>query len=260
MAERLGDPKIKLVDAANLAGEHICCAISDAKCRSGYEAKKAYLRQRFAEGLVFKKFDVRHKVFIEYGPAESAWLPVEAPGYTVIDCFWVAGAYAGKGHGAALLRECIEASRGGNGVIALSSAKKRPFLADKAFLAKAGFEVCDQAGPYFELLVRKNASTVPAPRFLEPARTCSLPRRRKGLVAYFSARCPYTDHYVREGLAAAAGERGIPFELRRIESRADAMAAPSPFTIFSLFRDGVFVTHEIPAPSKLAGLLDIEKK
>lgn len=252
----MAEPKIKLVDGANLAGEHICCAISDAKCRAGYEAKKEYLRGRFAEGLVFKKLDVRHKVFIEYGPAESAWLPVEAPGYTVIDCFWVAGAYAGKGHGAALLRECLESAGNGSGVIALSSAKKRPFLADKSFLAKAGFEVCDRAGPYFELLVRKNSSTVPAPRFLDSVRDCSLPRGQKGLVAYYSARCPYTDRYVREGLAAAARERGIPFEPRRIGSRADAMASPSPFTIFSLFRDGRFVTHEIPAPSKLARLLD----
>ncbi|MEM9982573.1 MAG: hypothetical protein AAF734_08760, partial [Bacteroidota bacterium] len=53
----------------NIADEHICCAISDKKCQTGYQAKKDWLKQQFKEGYVFKRYDVRGKVFIEYVPA-----------------------------------------------------------------------------------------------------------------------------------------------------------------------------------------------
>jgi hypothetical protein len=72
----------------NLDKEHICCAISNNKdCQVA--AKKAWLAERFADGLVFKKGDVRGKCFIEYIPAEMAWCPIEADGYMYINCFWV---------------------------------------------------------------------------------------------------------------------------------------------------------------------------
>lgn len=87
--------------------EHICCAISDKRCRAGVSAKKEWLKQRLPEGLRFKRLNVRHKVFIEYLPAEHAWAPIDAPGYMFINCFWVAGSYKGKGYGTKLLEECI---------------------------------------------------------------------------------------------------------------------------------------------------------
>ena len=67
----------------NIEREHICCAISNNKdCQVA--AKKAWLSERFADGLVFKKCDVRGKCFIEYVPAENAWLPIKADGYMPI--------------------------------------------------------------------------------------------------------------------------------------------------------------------------------
>ena len=55
------------------------------------------MTERFAEGFVFKKLDVRGKVFIEYGPAEKAWCPIVADGYMHVDCFWVSGQFKGQG-------------------------------------------------------------------------------------------------------------------------------------------------------------------
>jgi len=55
----------------NIDTEHICCAISDKK----------WLEQQIAKGYIFKKFNVNHKVFIEYCPSEIAWLPITAPNY-----------------------------------------------------------------------------------------------------------------------------------------------------------------------------------
>lgn len=66
------------VTADNLETEHICCAISDKRMARGVLQKKAWLQKRIEEGLVFKKLDVNGKVFIEYLPAEYAWVPIIA--------------------------------------------------------------------------------------------------------------------------------------------------------------------------------------
>ena len=75
----------------NIANEHICCAFSDKKCKDSYELKKEWLKKEFDNGYVFRRIDERAKVFIEYGPAEKAWVPVNAPNYLMINCFWVSG-------------------------------------------------------------------------------------------------------------------------------------------------------------------------
>jgi hypothetical protein len=42
-----------------------------------------------------------------------------------------------------------------DGIAVVSSTKIKPFLTDKKFYLKQGFEVVDSAPPYFELLVLK---------------------------------------------------------------------------------------------------------
>ena len=79
----------------NIEKEHICCAFSDKKCKDSYELKKTWLKNEFENGYVFRRLDERAKVFIEYGPAEKAWVPVNAPNYLMINCFWVSGKYKG---------------------------------------------------------------------------------------------------------------------------------------------------------------------
>ena len=69
----------------NIDKEHICCAMSGKQS----VAKKEWLRQRFDDGLVFYRSEERGKCFIEYIPAENAWVPIEADGYLYIDCLWV---------------------------------------------------------------------------------------------------------------------------------------------------------------------------
>ncbi len=60
----------------NIDKEHICCAMSGKQS----VAKKEWLRQRFDDGLVFYRSEERGKCFIEYIPAENAWVPIEADG------------------------------------------------------------------------------------------------------------------------------------------------------------------------------------
>lgn len=87
----------------NIKTEHICCAISDKKCKESYELKKEWLKKEFDNGYVFRRLNDRAKVFIEYVPTENAWVPVHASNYLMINCFWVSGQYKGKGYGKALL-------------------------------------------------------------------------------------------------------------------------------------------------------------
>lgn len=94
----------------NLEQEHICCAISTNKDIQ-VMTKKAWLKERLDEGLVFLKCNVRGKCFIEYIPAEYAWAPVEADGYMYIDCLWVSGQFKGHGYSTLLLDECIRDSK-----------------------------------------------------------------------------------------------------------------------------------------------------
>ena len=59
------------VTKENLEKEHICCAISNNK-DIRVSSKKAWLADRFDEGLVFLESVERGKCFIEYIPAECA--------------------------------------------------------------------------------------------------------------------------------------------------------------------------------------------
>ena len=241
------------VTAENLEREHICCAIASGRdCQ--VLSKKSWLAERFDEGLTFWKADARGKCFIEYIPGENAWAPVEAEGLMWIDCLWVSGQLAGHGYADELLERCFMDTRaqGRHGMAILASDKKRGFLADPRFLEHKGFTVADQAG-YFRLYWKPIDEMVQPPRFLDCAK--SLRTDREGLVLYYTHQCPFTAKYAP--VAQAAAERhGVPFQAVRLESGEQARENPSPFTAYSLFWQGEFVTHEIQSEKKIEKLLE----
>ena len=61
----------------NIDKEHLCCAIADKKHQAGVAVKKNWLKERIAEGHVFRKLDEKGKVFIEYAPLETAWVKAD---------------------------------------------------------------------------------------------------------------------------------------------------------------------------------------
>ena len=129
---------IRITDE-NIEKEHICCAMSG---KQGV-IKKEWLKQRFKEGLVFCRSTERGKCFIEYIPAENAWVPIQADGYFYIDCLWVSGSLKGHGYSNDLLEECIRDAKeqGRKGLCILSSeGRKREFLSDPKYLAYKGFD------------------------------------------------------------------------------------------------------------------------
>lgn len=241
----------------NIDNEHICCAISDKKCREGYEKKKGLLKEEIDKGYSFKKFNVNHKVFIEYCPSDISWLPINADNYMVINCFWVAGMHAGKGYGKKLLDECFKAAENMNGVVVLTSSKKKSYMSDKRFFIKQGFEVCDTADPYFELLVYKNKKDAEKPTFKDSVKK-AIPKNDKGLCLYYSNFCPFTENYAKV-LTELADKSNVPIEIIKINNREEGIANPSPFIIYSLFYNGKFLTHEILNEKKFEKLILAEK-
>ncbi|MBL7904711.1 MAG: YoaP domain-containing protein [Bacteroidales bacterium] len=236
----------------NLSKEHICCSISDTREDSGLIKKKNWLKDRLNEGLVFTKLDARGKIFIEYIPAEFAWAPISADGYFYINCFWVSGSYKSKGFGKQLMESCIAATADSKGLVALGSKKKKPFLSDAAYLKKAGFVVCDTAEPYFELLVLKNNPVDTNPSFLPHARKPAI-NSGAGIDLFYTAQCPFAHDYAMI-LADHAAKTGINLRVHHLDTQQKARNHPAPWSTYSIFKDGRFVTHEILTTAKLDAL------
>jgi hypothetical protein len=226
----------------NLDREHICCAISN-NSDVQVASKKAWLLDRFDEGLVFLKSTERGKCFIEYLPAEAAWNPIDAEGYTYIDCLWVSGSFKGHGYSNDLLNECIRDSKaqGRKGLCILSSAKKKPFLADPKYLKYKGFSAADEADNGIQLWYLPLSPDAKKPRFRPCAKHPHIDE--SGYVLYYTNQCPFNAKYVPI-VEATAKEYGIPFRAIRIETREQAQSAPTPVTTFALFFDGAYVTNE----------------
>lgn len=243
------------VDQTNIDIEHICCAISDKKGENCVSSKKEWMRNRFEEGLTFKRLDARGKVFIEYIPAENAWCPIEAPGYLFVNCFWVSGQYKGQGYANQLLQECISdaSAKGKKGLVVLSSRKKMPFLSEPRYLKYKGFQVADTAEPYYELLYLPFQENADKPKFKECCKRPSI--QEEEMVLYYSNQCPHTEKYAPL-IAKLAIERGQSILLKKIESKEEAQNAPAPFTTYSFFHHGKFVTNEIFSESKFLKYLE----
>lgn len=238
--------------AENLDSQHVCCAIADKKHQCGVAAKKKWLRERLAEGHVFRKLDDRGKVFIEYAPLETAWTPVLGDNYLYIYCLWVAGSFKGKGHAAALLGYCIEdaKARGKSGVCVLSARKKKPFMADKKFFMKYGFETVDTTDDGYELLALSFDGSLP--RFAQNVKKQAIPG--KELTIYYGMQCPFIPNCI-EQVKGYCEANSVPLELVAVDSLEAAKAVPCVFNNWAVFKDGRFETVHLLNEGQLKKLL-----
>ena len=239
----------------NIDKEHICCAMSGKQSLT----KKEWLRQRFDEGLVFYRSEERGKCFIEYIPAENAWVPIEADGWLYINCLWVSGAMKGHGYAKDLLAECIRDAKAQErkGICILSAeGRKREFLADPKFLAYQGFSAADTSDCGINLMYLPLVPDAEPPKF----RSCAKHPRADapGFVLYYTDQCPFTYYWVPR-VAETAKEHHIPLKVIHITDRESAQNVPAPVTTYALFRDGKFLTQSIQSDKKflaLAGAAD----
>ena len=142
-----------------------------------------------------------------------------------------------------LLAACIEDSKekGKKGLCILSSAKKKPFLADPKYLTHKGFSVCDEADNGIQLWYLPFTSKEIIPKFKECARHPHV--NESGYVLFYTSQCPFNAKYVPI-VEQTAKEHGIAFKAIHIERKEDAQNAPTPITTYALFYNGEYLTNE----------------
>lgn len=245
------------IDDTNIDTEHICCCIgNDKENQRRAQTKKEWMKDRFSDGLVFRRFDERGKIFIEYMPIEKVWKPIVGKKMMVINCLWVSGKFKGKGLSTQLLNDCIQdsKSKGMDGIAVVSSDKVRPFLTDKKFYLEHGFRTVDKAPPYFELLFLNLNKKAEPPRFTLNAKegTCS---NKEGFTFISSNQCPFMEDYVNL-LSDTLKNRGIPYQAIKLQDHEEAQNLGSPFGTLGIYYQGEFKTHELMTEKKFISFVE----
>ena len=226
----------------NIDKEHICCAIGDPKHQNGVESKKEWLKNKLKDGHVFRKLDARGKIFIEYEPIETAWVPISGKNYMYIYCLWVAGSFKGKGIAKELLEYAINDSKakGMSGICTLTSKKKKPFLGEKKFFEHYGFKVVDTINDYKLLALQFDDNEIP--KFNDTARSMKLDNQ--DFTIYYSPECPYVEYEIKE-LSEYANEKNIKINFIKIDSLEKAKGVPCIFNNWANFYKGEFISNTI---------------
>jgi hypothetical protein len=245
------------IDALNLAAHPQTVCFINPKHPS-YPLKVEWLKSRFHEGLVIKLLYVegekRPAGFIEYVPGDQCWRAVTAPGYLFIHCIWVnAVKHKNKGLGSMLIEACMADAKAGNynGVAVMTSSGS--FMADKSLFLKNGFEVV-AADLTHDLLV-KQLKNAPLP-FFNDWRTAL--KELRGLHMVYSPQCPWVARFVTE-VGGSLAKRGIDVTVTELKTPQQAQAAPSPYAVFNLVRDGRLLADHYISETRLMNILRKEK-
>ena len=240
------------LDLENIDKEHICCAIGDPKHQLGVDKKKEWIKSKIKDGHVFRKLNARGKIFIEYEPIETAWVPILGKNYEYIYCLWVAGSFKGKGIGKELLEYAIKDSKekGKSGICTIVSKKKKPFIGDKKFFEHYNFKVVDSIADYELVALKFNESDTP--KFSNSAKKMEIDN--KEFTIYYSNECPYVEYEVKE-LTEYAKENKINLNFIKIDTLEKAKNAPCIFNNWANFYQGKFISNTILNANALEKLL-----
>ena len=230
------------LDADNIDSEHICCAIGDPKHHNGVDRKKEWIRNKFKDGHVFRKLNARGKIFIEYEPLDTAWVPVKGNNYMYIYCLWVAGSFKGKGIGRELLEYAVNDARERkmSGICTLVSRKKKPFIGDRKFFEYFGFKEVDSIDDYQLMALSFDDGETPV--FSESARKMEIDSQ--DFTIFYSNECPYVEYEVKE-LSEYAQAKNIKLNFVKVDSLEKAKNAPCVFNNWANFYKGRFVSNTI---------------
>ena len=236
----------------NINEEHICCAIGDPKHQEGVDRKKEWIKNKLKDGHVFRKLNARGKIFIEYEPIETAWVPIQGKNYEYIYCLGVAGSFKGKGIAKELLEYAIEDAKKKkmSGICTLVSKKKKPFLGEKKFFEHFGFKVVDTIQDYELLALQFNQDETP--KFNDNARMMKI--NSEDFTIYYSNECPYVEYEVKE-LSDYAKENNIKITFIKIDSLEKAKQAPCIINNWANFYKGEFISNTILNANALEKIL-----
>ena len=226
----------------NIDGEHSCCAIGDPKHQDGVDMKKEWIKSKLKDGHVFRKLNARGKIFIEYEPIETAWVPINGKNYEYIYCLWVAGSFKGKGIGKELLEYAINDAKDKkmSGICTIVTQKKKPFIGDKKFFEHFGFKVVDSINDYELMALEFDKGEIP--KFSDSARKMEIDN--ENFTIYYSNECPYVEYEVKE-LSEYAKLKNIKLDFIKIDSLDKAKNAPCIFNNWANFYKGKFISNTI---------------
>lgn len=236
---------IMKINKQNIDQEHICCSLgNDSKSKKRAQTKKEWLKERFNNGLVFKKFNERGKMFIEYMPIEKVWKPIKGENFLVINCLWVSGKYKSRGLGRQLLGEIIYDAKDQkkDGIVVVTSTKSKPFLTEREFFKEFGFETVDTAPPYFELMVLKLNKNAKSPIFSGNAKR-GICANKNGFTFIYSNQCPFIEDSIKN-LTKVLKNKKFSYDVIKLQNYKDAQQIGSPFGTLGIYYNGKFITHE----------------
>ena len=232
------------VDDSNVDETSFFC-LQSRPDSTGYQRKRAWLRDRFAEGLRIRMLGRRdrrkwqgERGFVEYIPGSHAWRAVEADGYLFVHCLWVVGKSRGKGGATTLLDVCMEdAEQGGYAGVATVAAENG-YATTRRFWERHGFEAVAESDPKMALMVRRLDDDAPPPR-LSAGALRGPAHYAEGLTILRSDQCPYLDE-ATEHMAADARELGVDrVEVVELRSAAEVRTeSPTPYGVFAAVLDG----------------------
>ena len=119
----------------------------------------------------------------------------------------------------------------------LSSKKKKPFLTDKKFMLKYGFEVVDIIDDEYELLALSLNGTKPF--FADSVKRQLI--NSKELTIYYGMQCPYIPNCI-EQVKNYCEANSIPHELIAVDSLEKAKSVPCIFNNWAVLYDSKFET------------------
>jgi GNAT superfamily N-acetyltransferase len=216
----------------------------------GYQRKRRWLDDRFAEGLKIRMLGQRdtrrwngERGFIEYIPGEHAWRAVNAADHLVVHCLWVVGRSRGKGGAKVLVDRCVQDAKDGGFAGVATVAAENGFATGRKFWEYLGFEAVATCEPRLSLMVLPLREQTDPPTFSAgPSRGPG--HYGEGLTILRSDQCPYIDSataLIREETAKHEIE---PVREVEMTSAADIRAkSPTPYGTFATVLDGQLLSY-----------------
>jgi len=240
------------------------CGYKDIKKHAELRRKIQWFSKYYSKGLRIKVLYSKksgYQGMIEYIPGRYAHRPVDAGDYLFIHCIFVgfAGEFKGKGHGSALIGQCMDEARttGMRGVAVV--VRKGPFMAKREIFIKNGFVPVDRAAPDFELLACKFDPAAANPRF----RTAALQNREPyadGLFILRSPQCPYSEKNVMGIMETAREKYGLVPRLVELDTAEAAQDAPCPFGTFCILYKGDVISHHPISTTRFVNIMEKLRK
>lgn len=217
-----------------------------------------WLLDRFKEGMVIIKMDTPKEAFIEYIPAEQAWKPIYAPGFTFINHVFVEEDNPKQWLKSELLQTAETNNSKSNGMVIV--LENQYFNRHRDFYLQRGYlEHAHILG--FTMLVKKFRLEVPFPSFTLPITEKTNPLNPHGITISYADQSAFVNYYIHE-MKIIFEDMGFDVILHKVHTPEEARESGSPYGTFGVFMDGHYLTHKLlnrQGIEKLIGSLDLNE-